>query len=142
MFCSKINSQVKAALRQFDNYIDAHVDTALKITTALKNILSSPVTDIVTALIPGQLDTAIKNQLLNALNKAVDALTIVDNCKQYTDLNEKLKCFVEQVKQRDPQLQDAILQKLASLISGQLDGNRLKQYLYDLYTQAKYAVAK
>jgi flagellar basal body-associated protein FliL len=49
---------------------------------------------------------------------------------------------VQQIKQRDPQLQDAILQKLASLLAGELDGNKLKQALYDLYTQAKYTTAK
>ena len=142
MFCSKIKRQVKTALQQFDNYVDAHIDTALKITTALKDILSSPVADIVTAIIPGDVDNTIKTQLLNALTKAVEALTIADSCKQYADLNDKLKCFVEEVRKRDPQLQDAILQKLASLISGELDGNKLKQYLYDLYTQTKFSIAK
>jgi hypothetical protein len=142
MFCSKIKSQIKSALQHFDSYIDAHVDTALKVTTALKNIINSPVADIVTALIPGSLDNTIKAKLLDALNNALQVLNIVDDCKQYTSLNDKLNCFVQEVKKRDPQLQDAILQKLASLISGQLDGNRLKQYLYDLYTQAKYSIAK
>jgi hypothetical protein len=72
----------------------------------------------------------------------VEALTIVETCKQYTDTNEKLKCFVTQLQQRDPQLQDAILQKLASLLACQLDGQRLKQSLYDLFTQAKYSSSK
>lgn len=142
MFCTNIKSKIKAVLQQFDSYIDAHIDTALQITTAIKNVLSSPVTDILTAIIPGEVDDTIRTQLVNALNKAIEALTVVDNCKQYTDLNDKLNCFVQQIKQRDPQLQDAILQKLASLLAGELDGQRLKQSLYDLYTQAKYTANK
>ncbi len=105
-------------------------------------MLSSPVADVVTAIIPGELDNNAKSQLLTVLNKAIDVLTIAEDCKQYNNLNDKLKCFAQEVNKRDPQLQDALLQKLASLVSGQLDGNRLQQYLYDLYTQAKYSIGK
>ena len=139
MFCAKIKSQLKSLLREFDNYVDEHIDTALKITTALKNALSSPAADILTAIIPGEIDNVIRQELITGLGKALEALTIVDNCRQYTDMNDKLGCFVQQLKLRDPQLQDAVLLKLASLLTGYMDGGRLKQNLYDLYTQAKYA---
>ncbi len=142
MFCTKMKSQLKTMLRDFDNYVDAHIDTALKITTALKKVLSSPVADVITAIIPGDIDNLIRRQLEAALSKAIAVLTIANSCKQFTEVNELLNCFVEQLKLRDPELQDALLQKLASLLAGQLDGQRLKQNLYDLYTQAKYTATK
>lgn len=142
MLCPKASGKMRSALKQFDQYVDAHIETALRLTTALRNILSSPVTDIVTAIIPGDLDDKIRTQLLNATVKAVEVLTIADSCKGCSTVEEKLHCFVDQLRQRDPQLQDAILQKLASLLASQLDGERLKQVLYDLYTQAKYVSNK
>lgn len=142
MFCTKMKNQLRNLLKEFDGYIDAHIDTALHITTEIKNILSSPVADIVTSIIPGNMDDTIRTQLLPALDKAIQVLSVADACKQYTDINDKLKCFVQQLQQKDPQLQDALLQKLASLVAGHLDGQRLKQYLYDLYTQAKYSTTK
>ncbi len=142
MFCTKMKGQIKSLLRDFDSYVDEHVDTALKITTAVKNLLSSPVADILTAIIPGDIDNTVRQQLITALGKAIDVLTIVDDCKQYTDVNAQLNCFIQQLQKRDPDLQDAILQKLASLLASQLDGQRMKQNLYDLYTQAKYAASK
>ncbi len=142
MLCTKMKGQIKALLRDFDNFVDNHIDTALQITTALKNLLSSPVADVLTAIIPGDIDDTIKQDLIAALGKAIDVLTIADNCKQNTDVNALLACFIQQVQQRDPQLQDAILQKLASLLAAHLDGQRLKQNLYDLYTQGKYAATK
>jgi hypothetical protein len=142
MFCPTSGSKIKIALKQFDQYVNAHIDTALKVTTAIKNALASPAADIITAIIPGSLDDTIRTQLLNAIIKVVEVLTIADNCKQCTSAEEKLKCFVAQIQQRDPQLQDAILQKLASLLAAELDGQRLKQALYDLYTQAKYVTTK
>lgn len=142
MFCTKMKSQIKALLRQFDTYVDANIDTALKVTTELKSILSSPAADIITAIIPGEIDDTIRRQLINGLGKVIEALTIVDSCKQLTDINAKLQCFIQQLEKYDPQLQDAVLQKLASLLAGVLDGQRMKQSLYDLYTQAKYSVTK
>lgn len=142
ILCKTIKGKLRSLLRHFDNYVDAHIDTALQITTALKNMLSSPVADIISAIIPGDLDNTIRQQLIYALSKAVEALLIAENCKQFTEVNEKLDCFIQQLKLRDPLLQDAILQKLASLLTSRLDGRRMKQSLYDLYTQAKYSAAK
>ena len=142
MFCTKINGQIRQALRQFDSYIDTHIDTALSITTQLKNSIASPVADIITAIIPGNLDDMVRGRLLFALDKAIEALAIADTCKLYTDMNDKLKCFIQQIQLREPDLRDALLQKLASLLAAHIDGQRFKQNLYDLYTQVKYTANK
>jgi len=140
MIFTKLKSELKLLLHEFDNYVDTHTATALNITNELRKALSSPVADIIAALMPANIDSSLRQQILSALDKAAEALTIADNCKQYTDANDKLNCFIQQLRLRDPQLQDAVLQKLAGLLAGFLDGNRLKQSLYDLYTQAKYTV--
>ncbi|PQJ12131.1 hypothetical protein CJD36_010115 [Flavipsychrobacter stenotrophus] len=137
-----MKKQIRLLLQQFDSYLEKNVDTALQITTAIKQFLESPVADILTAIIPGSVDDIIRRQLIYALDKSVEALAIAEHCKQYTDIEEKLKCFVSQLQQRGPDMQDALLQKLASLLAGTLDGNRLKQSVYDLFTQVKYTTAK
>lgn len=142
MFCDKIKPKVRVMLKQFDTYVDSHVDMALKVTAAIKAALDSPLAGILVAVIPGDLDNTLRTQLSAALQKALEALAIVNDCKQYTALDDKLQCFASEIKQRDPQLQDAILQKLASLMAGELDGQRLKQNLYDLFTQVKYSAGK
>lgn len=140
--CNKLKSRLKNALKYFDNYVDAHVETALQITKALKTMLNSPVVDILTTLIPGQVDNIIKNQLVSALDKAIEALSIADACKSCTDINTKLTCFVSELKKLHPNLQDAVLQKLASLIAAHLHNNKLQQCFYDLFTQSKYTSLK
>lgn len=142
MFCKKMKGRIKLLLQEFNTYVDGHIDTALQITTALKQMLASPAADIITAIIPGDLDNKIREQVIKALGEIAEALTIASNCKQCTDINDKLQCFIMQVQQYDPQLQDAVLQKLASLLAGSLDGQRLEQSMYDLYTQAKYSINK
>lgn len=142
MFCKNFKKELRKALREFDAFVDAHITTALAITRQLKQVLASPITDVVTAIIPGDLDEAIRQQLLVFLGKAIEALAIADTCRLHTNLNDKLMCFIQQLRLRDPELQDAILLKLASLIAGNLDGQRFRQHLYDLYTQAKFSSAR
>lgn len=142
MFCNKLRGRIKQILQQFDDYLDEHIDLALSVTTALKNLLSSPMADILTAIIPGDLDNVIRQHLLAALEKATETLLIADKCRQHQTLADKLLCLAEELQQRSPELRDALLHKLASLVAGEMDGQRLKQNLYDLYTQAKYAALK
>lgn len=142
MLCTKMRPRFKRLLKEFDNYAEQHIDIALRITLAIKQLLLSPAADMLIMVIPGDLDKAIRDQLVSALNKAIDVLTIADQCKTNPDLNEKIKCFTGHLKLAEPELQDAILQKLASLVAGHLDSNRLKQSSYDLFTQAKYTGAK
>jgi hypothetical protein len=142
MFCTKMRSKLKRLLQQIDQYVDEHAETALRITTTLKGMLESPVADIVTAIIPGDADELIRKHLIAALELATNALSIANECAAQQTLNEKLQCFVTQLRKYPPEVQDALLQKLASLLTKQLDGSRGRQSLYDLYTQAKYAAGK
>lgn len=142
MFCKPLKSKLRKALQAFDQYVQQHVDTALKITTALKDVLKSPVGDIITAIIPGDIDAVIRIKAIGILSTAVDALGIVKNCEACTDMNKKLQCFIDGIKTVDPALQNALLIKLASLLTAGLDDNKLADSLYDLYVQAKFVASK
>jgi len=142
MFCNKMRGRIKRILQQFDEYLDEHIDLALSVTTALKKFLSSPAGDIITALIPGDLDNVIRQHLLTALEQAINALQITDKCRKHENIADKLLCLAEEMRQRSPELRDALFHRLASLVASELDGQRLKQSLYDLYTQAKYSAMK
>lgn len=142
MFCNKVRIKLKKALAQFDQFVDEHAETALKISTALKNVLTSPAADVLTALIPGEADDIIRKHLVAALEQAIGVLTITEQCRQHTDLGERLKCFAQHLSAQSPELRDALLHKLASILTANLDGRRLPAHLYDLYVQAKYAANK
>lgn len=134
--------QVRRLLAHFDEVLERNIDTALHITTQLKQFLASPVADVLTAIIPGNIDDIIRRQLIATLDKVIEGLFIADSCREFKSTADKLKCFALHLQQAEPQLKDAILQKMASLLAAELDGNRLKQSLYDLYTQAKFAAGK
>jgi hypothetical protein len=142
MFCNKMKTKIRALLRHCDECLDINVQTALQVSTALKALIGSPVADIITAIIPGQADDLIRAQLQSALERAVNVLTIADNCLPHGTLNEKLQCFAAALAQCAPEVRDAVLLKLASLLSSHLDGQRFRQHIYDTYTQAKFTTEK
>lgn len=142
MLCIITKSRIKKLLRGLDSYLEKHIDAALKITGEIKKALSSPTAGLLLAIIPGNEDINVRNNLVNALDSALAALSIFEKCREHANLSEKLNCMLAQLHQQEPQLRDAMLQKLASLIAGHLDGNRMRQSLYDLYTQAKYSASK
>ncbi|TAN18825.1 MAG: hypothetical protein EPN37_04495 [Chitinophagaceae bacterium] len=141
-FCQQFKGEVKQLIKQFDGYVETHVDIALQVTTKLKAILNSPITGIVTAIIPGNLDNVIRAKLIQGLGYSIDALNIVDECKNQGTIEQKVQCFAAALVKEHPDMQDAILQKLAALLARFLGGNTTKQNIYDLFVQAKFSVAK
>ncbi|KAA2244574.1 hypothetical protein F0L74_00940 [Chitinophaga agrisoli] len=141
-FCRKTGSKIKQALQQFDSFIELHADEALQVTKIIKSALESPLVDILEAIIPGDADTIFKNKLLQALEIGIDTLSIISTCRQEPSLEAKLVCFVDALKEVSPDLQDAVLQKLQSILLRELDGNSRKQNIYDLFSQAAYSNSK
>ena len=141
-FCKSVKTKVKSLMKEFDSFIQAHVEVALQVTTEIKKLLSGPVGIIITSVIPGSIDDAIRVKLLQILPEAIDTLMILDACKSKTSLNEKISCFITELKKVDPELQEAILHKLATILTRELDNNKLAQNIYDLFVQVQYSINK
>jgi hypothetical protein len=141
-FCRKTRLKIKQALQQFDAFIERHAEEALRVTKVIKSAMESPLVDLLEAIIPGDADTIFKNNVLQALETGIDTLSIVNTCRQEPTLEAKLVCFVNALKEVSPDLQDAVLQKLQSILLRELDGNTRKQNIYDLFSQAAYSSSK
>lgn len=64
----------------------------MKITDAIKDAVNNPAADILTAVIPGDLDDKIKEKLRIAAPKVVITLGLVNECKDEKDEAEILRC--------------------------------------------------
>lgn len=141
-FCKKTGSKIKKALQQFDAFVEAHAAEALRVTSIIKSALESPLVSVLEAIIPGDADTILKNKVLYALEIGIDALSIINTCKDAPSLEEKVLCFVTHLRTVSPDLQDAVLQKLQSILLRELDDKAKKQNVYDLFSQATYSNTK
>jgi hypothetical protein len=85
----KILEQIKAWLQaKFKAGFDAakkNSHIAVKVTEQLKNVIGSPVADLITALIPGELDNEIKYKLRKILPEVAAKVGIAHNIIQASD---------------------------------------------------------
>ncbi len=142
MFCTKFGRKLKDLFKKFDDFLRNNVDTALKVTTGIKLLLDSPLTSLITQVIPGDWDDKIAAKAKLALGKAIDTLALVDKCIKVEPFEEKLLCFARELKLLSPAMQQAVLHKLASHVASELDGNRFKRNQYDAFVQGVYTTNK
>ncbi|MES2773376.1 MAG: hypothetical protein V4722_04290 [Bacteroidota bacterium] len=142
MFCSKFRSKIKQLVRQIGEVVLENAALALSVTNAIKKFLSSPLGDILTAIIPGNVDDLIKARLVEALNYAIPLLEGFDTCSHESTVEEKLACLKIYLQGKYPDVADALLIKLAALITKFLDGHQLAQNQYDTAVQVQYSLNK
>ena len=137
-----IKNEVASWFSKIPQHLKPLLDNALVITTAIKNALSSPIADIVTAIVPGTWDDELKAVILKYLTDIIPALTIMEECKGADTLEEMLQCWISHVKELPKDVQDAVLHKLGALLVAYQDGKQLEQNMYDLYFQGIYSANK
>lgn len=134
--------KIRGVLNLIPHHIREYASHSLHVTTVIKKALESPVADIITAIIPTNIDDKVKESLLAAINKAMPYLMVVDICKDETDTEKLVMCWIQQIKFLPKDVQNALLAKFAAKITGLLDNNDLRQSSYDYAIQTLYTASK
>jgi hypothetical protein len=108
------------------------------VTENVKKFVDSPGADILTAIIPTEVDDVIKARLRANLPKILTELKLADKCGQLTDPSEIVKCAVQTLQQIEGDFKSAFLHDLSILIAqvasdGKLDwkdGTYILQWYY------------
>lgn len=82
---SQISDWLKKKFKQGFDAAKKHSHVAVKVTDELRKVVASPVADLLTALIPGDLDNEIKYKLRQELPKIAAKVAIAHNILQATD---------------------------------------------------------
>ena len=142
MFCNKFGKKLRSIYRKFDNSIKQSIDDALLLTTNLKKLLKSDAANLVFEIVPGHWDEDLRQKALNLLSKAIDKIALADECMEEFTHIEKLRCFAKHLKRQSPAISGALLHKLASILTREMDGNRFEPHEYDTLVQAIYSSSK
>jgi len=94
-FIHKIWLGVKKLFSGLKQELKDAIHIGVVIVDAMKTFVFSPEADILTAIIPGNLDDAIKTKLREFLPRIVTEMKLADRCGQLTDPNEILKCAIQ-----------------------------------------------
>lgn len=116
-FFIKIWTAVKSLFNQFPSEIKVAVHIAVSITENFKAFIDSPIADMMTFIIPGDVDDKLKILLRAQLPIILTKLKLVDANVDDTDLNAIIDSAIETLKKTTPEIKAAFLHNLAVLLS-------------------------
>ena len=118
----KLLKKIKSIFLQITGEAKILIPEAIKIVTNIKNFVDSPGCDLLTAIIPSELDNTIQDILKKYLPELLKALNTSETIANMTDTNEQLKAIVNQIQLSPNDAKDILLHgmaaKLISVISG------------------------
>src|SRR5205085_1190903 len=88
---------------------------AIEVVQKVKLFLDSPVADVITALIPGNIDDVIKEKLREKLPDIIIKMQLIDSIANVEDTNEQLAIILEKLKLSSDEAQNVFYHGLASL---------------------------
>lgn len=138
----KIWASIKNLFDGMDVELKSAIHTSVLIVENIKKFVDSPDADIITALIPGDIDDKIKDLLRDKLPVILTELKLADSCTGLTNQNEITACAIKTLQGMGLNTQSAFLHSISVLIAGVLSDGKLTWsngvYLSEWYYQHLY----
>ena len=135
---SKIWAEIKNLFTGISPELKAAIHIGVVVTENIKNFVDSPAADVITAIIPGEIDDHVKEWLRAKLPAILTELKLADSCSGLTDPSQITACAISVLQGLDEDIKDAFLHDISILVAkvaadGQLswsDGVYLLQWYY------------
>jgi len=137
-FLKKIWGGIKSIFNDLPHDLKNAVHIGVVVTENVKNFVDSGNADILTAIIPTDIDDVIKARLRANLPRILTELKLADNCAGLTDTNAIVKCAIDTLQKVEGDFKSAFLHDLSILVAqvasdGKLDwkdGTYILQWYY------------
>jgi hypothetical protein len=130
-FITKIWTEVKSLFEGIPTELKTAIHIGVVVTENIKNFVDSPAADILTAIIPGDIDDQIKDWLRAKLPTVLTELKLADRCSALTDPLQITACAVKVLQGLDGDIKSAFLHNLSIFIAQvQLMVNYIKSTKY------------
>ncbi len=116
-YLSKIWAEVKALFDGIPAELKTAIHIGVVVTENIKNFVDSPAADVLTAIIPGDIDDEIKNWLRAKLPEILTELKLADSCSALTDPTAITACAIKVLQGLDGDIQSSFLHSLSILVS-------------------------
>jgi hypothetical protein len=116
-FLNKLWQSIRSLFNSFPAELKEAVSIGIIVTQNIKTIIDSPVADILTTIIPGDIDDKIKQILRAAIPVILTDLRLASNCGTPTNPQEITKCAVETLQKLDGDIKSAFLHNLSVMIA-------------------------
>ncbi len=141
-FLTKIWKEIKNLFAGIPAELKTAIHIGVTVAENIKTFVNSPTADIITALIPGDIDDSIKNILRSKLPLILSELKLAEACQNINDPAQLTTCAVNTLQSLEGDIKSSFLHTISILVAevtadGQLtwsDG----VYLLEWYYKHKY----
>ena len=141
-FLTKIWSEIKSLFEGIPSELKTAIHIGVQVTQNIKTFVDSPAADVLTAIIPGDIDDEIKNWLRAKLPAILTELKLADSCSGLTDPAAITECAVKVLQGLDGDIQSAFLHNLSILVAEVAADGKLTWsdgvYLLEWYYKNEY----
>lgn len=142
-FINKLWTEIKNFFDGIPTELKTAIHIGVVVTEGLKTFVDSPAADVLTTIIPGNIDDDLKYLLRVKLPKILTELKLADSCGGLTDPSLITECAVKVLQGLDGDISSAFLHSLSILIAQVVAGDgKLKWsdavYVLEWYYQNDY----
>jgi hypothetical protein len=116
-FINKIWGEIKTLFDGITDEMKTAIHVGVVITENIKNFVDSPAADILTAIMPGDLDDQIKGWLRAKLPTILTELKLADSCNSLTDPQQIIACAIKVLQGLEGDVKSAFLHNLSIFIA-------------------------
>jgi hypothetical protein len=129
---------ISKMFHRLENDVQKLIPIAIAVVQNVKTIVDGPIADVITHLIPGELDDAIKEKLRQILPVVLLKLQLVASINNIADENEKFQAILKAINLSPDAAKNIFYHGLASLILQELadgkftwsDATAVAEYYY------------
>ncbi|MGN6395028.1 MAG: hypothetical protein ACTHMI_05680 [Mucilaginibacter sp.] len=144
-FLSKIWQGIKSLFEEMPDELKKAIHIGVEVTENIKKFVDSPAADVLTAIIPSEIDNEIKNWLRDKIPGILTEMKLADDCAGLTDPAAITACAIKVLQGLDSNVQSAFLHNLSIMVAqvaadGKLtwsDGVYLLEWYYQHGFKAK-----
>ncbi|MDN5287708.1 MAG: hypothetical protein JWR38_3982 [Mucilaginibacter sp.] len=141
-FITKLWNQIKNLFSSLPNELKIAVQIGIVITENIKTLVDSSTADILTAIIPGNIDNIIRDKLKQLLPVLLYELKLVESSLALTQPDAIVKAAIEAIKTLDRNIRPGVLHHLSVLIIQAASDGKLSWsdavYLSQWYYEQKF----
>jgi hypothetical protein len=145
-FLAKIWIGIKSMFAKLPKELKAAIHIGVIVVENIKTVIDSPLADVLTAIIPGQLDDRAKDILRAELPAILIKLRLVDEAWQAESENAVLLNAMHNLSQLAPDAQKAFFHNISILIAQMASDGKLTWsdgvYLQEWYYNTQFKPAK
>ena len=114
---NKIWAGIESLFDRFSPELQAAIHIGVVVTENIKNFVDSPTADVLTAIIPGDIDDDIKTWLRAKLPEILTELKLADSCGSLTDPQQITACALKVLQGLIGDIKSSFLHSLSILVA-------------------------